>query len=471
MSVHVVPLRISSALLGEMHYCRVLHRPNQSNDVFDDVVATSQVLFRVAMTYLLTRRIRGNSEVLDVAPGRAHDEHPRGGEYLLRLIPVRDFRLVWSAGVISQLGDWSARLALALLVLDRSGNAVTVGIVGVLFIVPWLGIGQALTAWSTKFTKKVVLIACDSFRGVAFVLIGFVDLPTPILLATVFLAALADPAFEATKSAFITELVPKDDYPSAIQMVHVANQASSLMGYAIGGVLVALVGPASTLVLNGVSFLLSSLLIVFLSVVGVQERTGKAAASFAAGRDYLRTDAVSAVAFAATVLAVATAMSVESQVAVYGTVVAGFGEQTIGLLSAMTPAATLGWVAMMKTSGRDSRLVYRGLLTASLAAAGGSILFFFGVGGVLAFVGFALVGIMFSFVPMTNVVVGRRLPDENRVSIFSILQSGVFLGLSVGALLGGILSDAVSPESAAGGALAVGALGLFLAIPLLTTRL
>ena len=95
----------------------------------------------------------------------------------------------------------------------------------------------------------------------------------------------------------------------------------------------------------------------------------------------------------------------------------------------------------------------------------------FGVGGVLAFVGFALVGIMFSFVPMTNVVVGRRLPDENRVSIFSILQSGVFLGLSVGALLGGILSDAVSPESAAGGALAVGALGLFLAIPLLTTRL
>jgi predicted MFS family arabinose efflux permease len=82
-----------------------------------------------------------------------------------------------------------------------------------------------------------------------------------------------------------------------------------------------------------------------------------------------------------------------------------------------------------------------------------------------------LVGIMFSFVPMTNVVVGRRLPDENRVSIFSILQSGVFLGLSVGALLGGILSDALSPESAAGGALAVGALGLFLAIPLLTTRL
>lgn len=390
---------------------------------------------------------------------------------MLRLTPIRDYRLIWSASVVSQLGDWSARLALALLVLERGGGAITVGIVGVLFVVPWLGIGQVLTAWSTNFTKKTVMIACDGFRGAAFIVIGFVDMPTPLLLVIVFFAALADPAFEATKAAFITELVPKDDYPGAIQMIHVANQASSLIGYALGGLLVALVGAASTLVLNGASFMLSALLIMFLSVAGSQDRTGKAAASFAAGRDYLRADPVSAIAFGATVVAVATAMSVESQVAVYGTLVANFDERTIGLLSAVTPAATLAWVALMKPSGRDSRLVYSGLLTAGLAAAAGSVLFFLGVGGVLAFVAFALIGIMFSFVPMTNVVVGRRLPDENRVSIFSILQSGVFLGLSAGALLGGVLSDALSPETAAGVALAVGAAGLLVAIPYLTRKL
>ena len=390
---------------------------------------------------------------------------------MLRLTPIRDFRLMWSAGVVSQLGDWSARLALALLVLERDGTAVTVGIIGVLFIAPWLGIGQALTAWSTRFTKKSVLMACDSFRGIAFVVIGFIDLPTPVLMVIVLLAALADPPFEATKAAFVTELVPKEEYPGAIQMIHVANQASSLIGYALGGVLVGLVGAAQTLVLNGASFLLSALLILFISMAGAQERTGKAGASFAAGRAYLRGDSVSAIAFLATVITVATAMSVESQVAVYGTVVAGFGERSVGLLSAVTPAATLAWVAVMKTTGRDSRLVYRGLLTAGLAAVAGSILFFFAVDGVLAFVAFALVGIMFTFVPMTNVVVGRRLPAENRVSIFSILQSGVYLGLSAGALFGGILSGASSPESAAGAALAVGAIGLFVAIPLLTRRL
>ena len=390
---------------------------------------------------------------------------------MLRLTPIRDFRLIWSASIISQLGDWSARLALALLVLERSGSAVTVGIVGVLFTVPWLGIGQALTAWSTRFPRKLVLVASDGFRGVAFILIVLGELSTPLLLVVVGLAALADPVFEATKSAFVVEIVPKDEYAEAIKITHAANQAASLIGYAAGGVLVGFLGAESTLVLNGASFLLSALLIVLVSERGNQEHTGKAKAGFVAGLTFLRSDGVSAIAFAATVLVVTTAMSVESQVAVYGTLVAGFGEQLIGLLSAVTPAATLLAVTLMKTTGRDARLLYSGLSTAGVSAAIASVLFFLGVGGVLVFAAFVFVGTMFAFVSMTNVVVGRRLPEENRVPIFSILQSGVFLGLSTGALLGGILSDATSPEVAAGAALAVAAVGLAAAVPLLTRGL
>ncbi|MEM8904209.1 MAG: hypothetical protein AAGF02_10935, partial [Actinomycetota bacterium] len=168
----------------------------------------------------------------------------------------------------------------------------------------------------------------------------------------------------------------------------------------------------------------------------------------------------SALSFATTVVAVTTGMSVESQVAVYGTVVAAFNDQTIGLLSAVTPAATLIAVALLRTSGDDGTLLRRGLVVAGLSAAGGSALLFAGVGGALAFVAFGLVGVIFSFASMTNVVVGRRLPDENRVAIFSILQTGVFLGLSVGSLLGGLVSEATSPEVAAGAALAVAAVTL-----------
>ncbi len=384
---------------------------------------------------------------------------------MLRLTPGRDFRLIWTAGIVSQLGDWSARLALALLVLARGRGPTTVGVVALLFIVPWLGVGQVLTAWSARFGRRIVLVSCDAFRGIAFVAIGTADPPTPVLLVIVGLAALADPVFEATKSAFVTEIVPKDDYSEAIQVTHAANQASSLVGYALGGVLVGYLGAQTTLNLNGASFLVSTLLISRVSRVGRSESPEKSRPSLAAGFAFLRADTVSAVGFLATVVAVATAMSVESQVAVYGQIVAGLSDQSIGLLSAVTPAATLVAVALLKTSGDDTALLRRGLLLAALAATGASLLLFAGVGSVLAFVAFALVGVIFSFVTMTNVVVGRRLPEDNRVGIFSILQTGVFLGLSVGALLGGVVSEATSPEVAAGSALAFGAASLAVALP------
>lgn len=182
--------------------------------------------------------------------------------------------------------------------------------------------------------------------------------------------------------------------------------------------------------------------------------------SLTAGLGFLRADKLSALAFLATVLAVATAMSVESQVAVYGQTVAGFDDEIIGLLSAVVPAATLVAVALLSTTGDDAKLIGKGGLVGGTAAVGASVLFFLGAGSVMAFVAFALVGVTFSFVTTTNMVVGRRIPDQNRVGIFSILQSGVFLGFSLGALIGGVISEATSPEFAAGAALAVTAVSL-----------
>ncbi len=384
---------------------------------------------------------------------------------MLRLTRGRDFRLIWTAGIVSQLGDWSARLALALLVFERSGGAATVGLVGVMFVVPWLGIGQLLTAWSVRFGRRAVLMSCDGFRGLAFILIGIVDMSTPILLGVVLLAALADPVFEATKSAFITEVVPTDDYSEAIQVMHVANQASSLAGYAAGGLLVGIFGAETTLTLNGFTFLLSAALVSGLTRTRSHDAVEEEKPSLAAGLRFLRDDTISAVSFVATMITVTTAMSVESQVAVYGQVVAGLDAEGVGLLSAVTPAATLVAVALLKTSDDDRILLRRGLVTAAVSSAGAAALLSLGASGILAFVSFALVGVMFSFATMTNVVVGRRLPPENRVSIFSILQSGVFLGLTVGALLGGVISEATSPEWAAGVALAVGAASTIAAIP------
>ncbi len=383
----------------------------------------------------------------------------------MRLPKGRDFRLIWTAAISSQLGDWSARLALAILVLERSGSPTVVGVVGLLFVVPWVGAGQVLTAWAGRFPRRAVLIISDTFRGFAFVAIGLLDLPTAPLLVIVGLTALADPVFEATKSAYVTEIVSKEDYSDAIQVTHAAGQAASLVGYAAGGFLVAAAGAEFTLFLNGVTFMLSALLISQVRQPGRRDAEGDNDPSVRAGFAFLGRDKLAAVAFFATLVAVTAAMSVESQVVVYGRAVAGFDEQLVGLLSATTPLATLIAVTQVNTKGDDASLLTRGLIIAALASAGAGALLWAGVEDVLAFAAFGLVGVVFTFVTVTNVVVGRRLPDANRAAIFSVLQAGVFLGLSLGALAGGLLSDATSPETAAGLALSIGALGLLVAVP------
>jgi predicted MFS family arabinose efflux permease len=363
------------------------------------------------------------------------------------------------------LGDWSARLALAILVLERSGSPTAVGVVGLLFVIPWVGVGQVLTAWAGRFQRRLVLVGSDTFRGLAFVVIGTLDLPTPALLVVVGLTALADPVFEATKSAYVTELVSKEDYSEAIQVSHAAGQASSLLGYAMGGVLVAAAGAEFTLFVNGVTFMLSALLISQVRQVGRRDAAAGNDPSLRAGFSFLRKDRLSAVAFFSTVIAVAAAMSVESQVVVYAQAVSGFDEELVGLLSAITPLATLVAVTQIKTAGDDASLLTRGLIIGAVASAGAAGLLWSGADGVLVFVAYALVGVVFTFVTTTNVVVGRRLPNANRAAIFSVLQAGVFLGLSLGALLGGIVSDMTSPETAAGGAMAIAAVGMLLAVP------
>lgn len=414
--------------------------------------------------------IETSSSSFDLFPRQLESLDVLTRQPVLNLAPSRDFRLIWTAGIVSQLGDWSARLALALLVLERGGGATTVGIAGMLFIIPWLGVGQMLTAWSTRYGRRLVMATSDALRGVAFVLIGTIDMPMVPLLAIVGLAALADPVFEATKSAFVAEIVTKEQYSEAIQVTHAANQASSLIGYAAGGLLVGLIGAAATLNLNGLTFLVSALLVSRVKRSGVHDDTERSKPSFAAGMRFLKEDSISAVAFLATMVAAGTAMSVEGQVAVYGTAVAGLSDGWVGVLSAVTPAATLVAVAVLRTSGPDQPLLLRGIFIASAGSAGAAVLFFFGVTGVLAFLAFALVGVIFSFSTVTNVVVGRRIPDENRVSIFSILQTGIFFALSMGVLLGGVASEATSPEIAAGAALALGAASLVAAIPYVVSR-
>src|SRR5689334_19187821 len=80
----------------------------------------------------------------------------------------RNFRLIWLAQLASELGDWAGRLALAVIVEQRTGSALMVALVTAATIAPFVGIGQALSARLERFPRKRVLVFADLGRAIIF---------------------------------------------------------------------------------------------------------------------------------------------------------------------------------------------------------------------------------------------------------------------------------------------------------------
>ncbi|MFQ5558814.1 MAG: MFS transporter [Acidimicrobiales bacterium] len=362
--------------------------------------------------------------------------------------PSRDFRLLWSASVISQLGDWSARLAIALLVFAQTGRASLVGAAATMFVLPWLGPGQLLASFGDRMDRRRLLVGCDTLRAAVFVLIAAVDLPVGPLFVAIAVAALVDPVFEANRSALIVEVVPHDDYADAIQLSHVADQSAQLGGFALGGVLVALLEPEGTLAANAATFLLSALLI---SRVRARSSHHDRAVrpSLATAVAFVRSDAIAGIGTAATMIAVFCVAAVETQVAVYGEVVAGLGSAGIGLLAAAVPVGTIIVVGAVSVKGEDLAVLRRGVLAGLVVSALAGVSLAAEPRSPYTFPGFVLVGMALAVAAPANVVVGRRIPGESRAGTFAMLQAAIFVALSTGAAVGGIVSESITPGASA----------------------
>ena len=145
--------------------------------------------------------------------------------------------------------------------------------------------------------------------------------------------------------------------------------------------------------------------------------------------------------------------------AVYGTQVADISVGTIGLLAGAVPIGTIIGTLAVRAGGDDASLLR---LVGSVSVVGGAIsLVVFAIEPgmplvVLAFIG---AGVTFAASVPSNTVAGRRIPDEVRASVFSVLQ-GVVLGAhALGAVVGGVAASWVGVTNAMVGA-SIGLVGI-----------
>jgi len=182
----------------------------------------------------------------------------------LRLVRYnRNFRRLWLAQIVSEIGDWSYTLAIYSLLLQLTGRASSVALALVLQVLPQTFIGPAAGVINDRISRKRVMIAADLARMVivfAMLLVrsrSTVWLVYPLLLLETLMAAFFEPA----RTSVIPNVAAREDVLVANTLSSATWSVNLLVGASVGGVVAALFGRDTVFVLNALSFLVSAMLI------------------------------------------------------------------------------------------------------------------------------------------------------------------------------------------------------------------
>ena len=180
-----------------------------------------------------------------------------------RLIKTRDFGLLWWGQVTSQIGEGLNKVALLWFVYELTGSAMMIATVGLIQTVPPLLFGPLIGVYLDRLRKKPVMIWVDLLRtGLTFLipaLYGLGHLSIEGLFVLIFLQSMVSTVFGPALVSAVPLLVRRGELVSANALIQGTNNIGSLLGPAVSGVLIALIGAQHVLYVNAATFFISAL--------------------------------------------------------------------------------------------------------------------------------------------------------------------------------------------------------------------
>ena len=185
------------------------------------------------------------------------------GAYFLLVRRNRNFRLLWTAQIVSELGDWLYTVAIYSMLLEYTGSARAVALAFVFQVLPQFFVAPTAGVINDRVRRKRVMIAADWAR--AIVVLCMMLVRTPHLVWLLYALLIAETVlwamFEPGRSAVIPNIVRESEVVLANTLSSTTWSVNFAMGFAVGGVLAAFLGRDAVFVLNSLSFVLSALLI------------------------------------------------------------------------------------------------------------------------------------------------------------------------------------------------------------------
>ncbi|MBO0810276.1 MAG: MFS transporter, partial [Actinobacteria bacterium] len=172
-----------------------------------------------------------------------------------------EFRALWAAQVLSVAGDQLARVALTILVFNVTHSALLAAVTFAVSIVPTFLGGLLLSGLADRFPRRTVMIACDLARAVLVAVMAVPGVPLAVLVCLLFAVTLVGAPFTAARAALYPDILTGDSYVLGSAVSLTTIQFAQVVGFAVGGAAVALIGVGPSLLVDAATFAASALLI------------------------------------------------------------------------------------------------------------------------------------------------------------------------------------------------------------------
>jgi MFS family permease len=171
----------------------------------------------------------------------------------------RNYALVWTAGLVSNVGTWMETVAVGSLVAGTTGKAGWTAIVAAAGFLPMGLLGPVGGAFADRFDRRLMLIAMTAAQMVCaagLTLLAATDHATPAAVSVlVFIAGCVAGVGFPAYAAMLPDLVPKEDLLAAMSLSQAQWNLGRVIGPTLAAIAITLGSFTTAFALNFVSFL------------------------------------------------------------------------------------------------------------------------------------------------------------------------------------------------------------------------
>ncbi len=188
----------------------------------------------------------------------------------LRSFKHRNFKILFSANFLSNIGTWAQGVAQAWLILELTDSGTYLGIVTSLQFAPILFFSISGGKIADKFNKRKVLMLTNLTAGASALSVATLVLTENIKIWHVmffaFMLGMGNAIDAPVRQSFNVEVVGKQDLPNAVGLNSTNFNIGRLIGPGLSGLLIAAYGTGVSFLLNGISYL-----VVIIALINIRE--------------------------------------------------------------------------------------------------------------------------------------------------------------------------------------------------------